>query len=184
MACSCVDCPTACPLMELDIGSSDTFMFGHFNAYGVVAAVLVLVVMIVASAGYCISKKYRSTKGTNDRRSWNDTKISANSLLETIVPVRYSLSTYFSASRFLHDTNKRDERQQKLQTEFPKLLRRALRCVGERWLLAFSADDINFDNAIFIKMQMQSKSRFKAALIFPITLMLKNSISVVNIIKC
>ncbi|KAL6429081.1 hypothetical protein ACFW04_008102 [Cataglyphis niger] len=54
IACSCVDCPTACPFVELKIDSDNTFMIGEFNGYGIIAAILIVVLTILASFVYCL----------------------------------------------------------------------------------------------------------------------------------
>ncbi|CAL1681672.1 unnamed protein product [Lasius platythorax] len=63
IACSCVDCPTACPFKKLEI-DSNTFMIGEFNGYGVIAAILVVVFTIVTSVMYGLLKGYRK-KGSS-----------------------------------------------------------------------------------------------------------------------
>jgi len=69
MPCSCVDCPIACPFTKLDIKSEDTFIIGNFNGYGVVAAILVVLITIVTSGLYTlyIFKKNRK-KGINSKK--------------------------------------------------------------------------------------------------------------------
>ncbi|XP_036144455.1 NPC intracellular cholesterol transporter 1 homolog 1b [Monomorium pharaonis] len=46
-ACSCVDCPIACPYIELKIKDSDSFRIGEFNGYGVIAAIVVVLITII-----------------------------------------------------------------------------------------------------------------------------------------
>ncbi|XP_071646320.1 NPC intracellular cholesterol transporter 1 homolog 1b [Temnothorax longispinosus] len=64
IACSCVDCPIACPFIELEIESNNTFMIGDVNGYGVIAAILVILIPIVAGFTYALLKnrKKGSTK--------------------------------------------------------------------------------------------------------------------------
>ncbi|XP_070161109.1 NPC intracellular cholesterol transporter 1 homolog 1b [Polyergus mexicanus] len=61
IACSCVDCPIACPSIKFEIDSNNIFMIGKFNGYAVIAAILVVVLTIVASFVYgllmCCRKK-------------------------------------------------------------------------------------------------------------------------------
>lgn len=45
MPCSCVDCPT-CPVIKLEINSDNGFKIGMFNGYGVVAAILIVVLSV------------------------------------------------------------------------------------------------------------------------------------------
>lgn len=66
IACSCVDCPSACASTKLEINGKSTFMIGNFNGYGVVAAI-VIVVVTAAFTGFVSFRRYRYMKGTNDR---------------------------------------------------------------------------------------------------------------------
>ncbi|XP_014484242.1 PREDICTED: Niemann-Pick C1 protein-like [Dinoponera quadriceps] len=59
MACSCVDCPSACASTKLDLGTGNIFKIGDLNGYGIVAAILVLVVTIIVSIGYGLVMKYQ-----------------------------------------------------------------------------------------------------------------------------
>jgi len=65
MPCSCVDCPIACPFMKLEI-ESNTFMIGEFNGYGVIAAIVVVLVTIVASGTYTLHKTCK--KGMTNKK--------------------------------------------------------------------------------------------------------------------
>ncbi|XP_032670245.1 NPC intracellular cholesterol transporter 1 homolog 1b-like isoform X2 [Odontomachus brunneus] len=67
IACSCVDCPTACPVIKLEIDTSSTFLIGELNGYGVVAAIGLLVVTIIAFAVGGLLRKYRK-KGVKRQR--------------------------------------------------------------------------------------------------------------------
>lgn len=66
MICSCVDCPIACPFTKLDLKLNDlklnTFMIGEFNGYGVIAAILVILITILIG-GICMLFKNRRKKG-------------------------------------------------------------------------------------------------------------------------
>lgn len=65
MACSCVDCPVACPFTKLKV-DDDTFVIGEFNGYGVVAAILVVLITIVAGGIYTLLNIRK--KGINSRK--------------------------------------------------------------------------------------------------------------------
>ncbi|KAL0126706.1 hypothetical protein PUN28_005221 [Cardiocondyla obscurior] len=73
-ACSCVDCPTACPSTKIEIKPEDTFMIGEFNGYGVVAAIVVVLITIIVGGTYTLLRKCRkgslkaSTKET--KQNW------------------------------------------------------------------------------------------------------------------
>ncbi|KYN10247.1 PREDICTED: Niemann-Pick C1 protein-like isoform X1 [Trachymyrmex cornetzi] len=58
--CSCVDCPIACPFVELDIDTNDTFMIGEFSGYGVIAAILVILITIIVGGIYTVIKKRKN----------------------------------------------------------------------------------------------------------------------------
>ncbi|XP_018394267.1 PREDICTED: Niemann-Pick C1 protein-like [Cyphomyrmex costatus] len=58
--CSCVDCPIACPFVQLDINENNTFMIGEFNGYGVIAAVLVILITIIIGGIYTVIKKRKN----------------------------------------------------------------------------------------------------------------------------
>lgn len=70
MACSCVDCPIACPLTKLN-KSNNLFMIGDFNGYGIIAAILVVIITIIIGAIYSLCKNckgsLRSPAKTTDR---------------------------------------------------------------------------------------------------------------------
>ncbi|KAL6255124.1 hypothetical protein P5V15_013454 [Pogonomyrmex californicus] len=63
-ACSCVDCPTACPFTKLEINSQKMFTIGKLNGYGVIAAILVVVITIIITtiitASYTLYKNKKS----------------------------------------------------------------------------------------------------------------------------
>ncbi|XP_072764565.1 NPC intracellular cholesterol transporter 1 homolog 1b isoform X2 [Anoplolepis gracilipes] len=65
IACSCVDCPSACPFVKLEIDPNKTFMIDEFNGYGIIAATLVIILTIVIGFIYGVLKGYRQ-KGSSE----------------------------------------------------------------------------------------------------------------------
>ncbi|XP_066583703.1 NPC intracellular cholesterol transporter 1 homolog 1b-like isoform X2 [Prorops nasuta] len=57
VACSCVDCPSACPLMQLSFDLNNPYMIFNFNGYGVIAAIVILIFSILVPTLYMICKR-------------------------------------------------------------------------------------------------------------------------------
>lgn len=70
MACSCVDCPAACPPdKKFEIESKDRFMIGKFNGYGVIVAIIVIFITIIAGCiTFVITLLKKCKKGINNRK--------------------------------------------------------------------------------------------------------------------
>lgn len=62
-ACSCVDCPTACPVMKLVEKDAEFVIFGH-TGYGVLVAILLIVFTLIVIVAYGFSRRRASRKGS------------------------------------------------------------------------------------------------------------------------
>ncbi|XP_020288824.1 Niemann-Pick type protein homolog 1B-like [Pseudomyrmex gracilis] len=64
-ACSCVDCPIICPVIEWERNWAKDFMIGKLNGFGIIAAILVVLVTVVGSATiatYSVVQRCRNKK--------------------------------------------------------------------------------------------------------------------------
>ncbi|KAF7384137.1 hypothetical protein HZH66_012387 [Vespula vulgaris] len=71
LSCSCVDCPTACPVTKLKIDSDNFTILGK-NGYGIVAAIVIVFVTTVVIAIYLyltIFKKISKKLGFNENHN-------------------------------------------------------------------------------------------------------------------
>ncbi|KOX74661.1 Niemann-Pick C1 protein [Melipona quadrifasciata] len=55
-ACSCVDCPSFCPLVKLNEDNDDFILFGH-NGYAVITAIVVVLISL-AITYICVARKF------------------------------------------------------------------------------------------------------------------------------
>ncbi|XP_011865983.1 PREDICTED: Niemann-Pick C1 protein-like [Vollenhovia emeryi] len=102
--CSCVDCPIACPVTKLNV-VDDMFMIGDLNGYGVVAAILVILITIVAGGTYtlCRNRKKGSIR-TPAKKKARDCSQSYQKVFEVVFTAwgtafaKYPIITLFTAS--------------------------------------------------------------------------------------
>ncbi|KAK2576131.1 hypothetical protein KPH14_007462 [Odynerus spinipes] len=64
LRCSCVDCPSACSITELQIDNQDNFIIFGTNGYGVIAAIVVIAITTIVATIYGILS--RKTKIDTD----------------------------------------------------------------------------------------------------------------------
>ncbi|KAI4483549.1 hypothetical protein M0804_007809 [Polistes exclamans] len=58
LSCSCVDCPTACPVTKLTIDSKDFILLG-INGFGIIAAIVVVLITMIVTGIYVFLSKMK-----------------------------------------------------------------------------------------------------------------------------
>ncbi|XP_076237952.1 NPC intracellular cholesterol transporter 1 homolog 1b [Calliopsis andreniformis] len=61
-ACSCVDCPVACPFTKLEVGDTDFLILG-LDGYGIIAGILIAFVILVIAFCGCFICRRKSHSG-------------------------------------------------------------------------------------------------------------------------
>ncbi|XP_047362414.1 NPC intracellular cholesterol transporter 1 homolog 1b-like [Vespa velutina] len=82
LSCSCVDCPAACPVTKLTINSKSFIILGK-NGYGIIAAILIALITIIATFIYLLLLK-RKMLNFHNNANYSGTKKDCNQIFRNI----------------------------------------------------------------------------------------------------